>query len=252
MSRENEIDSTATYAQVRIEGQDADQVRVDAIMWEESSENDPSEFVEGRIISGDRMMAHFIRGDHIEFDTLEGQHIKAVTIQTSKLEVASGENLAPNSAFESGFAYWTIGDDFTLSGDHVVYGKQCAKLLMDDGNNDLKSDYCPIKQDADYCISFYYYIDGTVDDPLYFKLEQYDKNHVIGTTNTMKSSDFTTDAETRFEYQMTSFDGDAAYIKIYIQCTLDGGTTIAYFDAFQIEQIANTSQGAVIIKGRLL
>jgi len=248
----NTIPSDTTSAKIYFKSDsDTNKAYYDAVQWEQVTaiDSDPTDYVEGRVISGDRMMAHFIRGDHIEFDTMIGNHFKAVSIQTSKLEIASGENLVPNSAFESDFAYWTYDADFSLSDTRIVYGKQCAKLVLASAEGYLKSDYCPIKQDADYCISFYYYLDALGDD-LYFKLEQYDKAHVIGTTTTMKSSNFTEDAWTRFEYQMTVFDADAAYVKIYILCEEDGLATTGYFDAFQIEQIASATQGASDYKGK--
>jgi hypothetical protein len=68
----NTINSTATYATITIAGDSVNMAYVDGVQWEQTDSGGtaPTAFVDSRVISGDRMMAHFIRGDMIEADTI--------------------------------------------------------------------------------------------------------------------------------------------------------------------------------------
>ncbi|MFH1320441.1 MAG: phage tail protein [Bacteroidota bacterium] len=169
---------------------------------------------------------------------------KIISLAVEKLTVGLGGNMVPNSIFENDFAYWTYDADFSLNSTWKMFGKQCAYLNLSSADGTLKTAYVPVdRTQVGYCASFYYYLTN-LDDLLYFRLEQYDKDKVIGTTTTMKSSGFTEDAWTRFEYNITSFDADCAYLRIFIFCDIDGALTTCWFDGFQIEPISLATQVA--------
>lgn len=93
---------------------------VDAVQWEEySSTLSPRPYVDSRVLSADRIQAHFIKGDMLEFnsikgnkivaETISGREIAAQSITTDKLVIGRNHNLVPNGSFEmNGFDMYDV------------------------------------------------------------------------------------------------------------------------------------------------
>lgn len=85
--------STATSAALDIDA--TNNVLVDAVQFEEGAS--VTTYTDSRVMSADRMMAHFIKGDMVDFGTLRGKHIEAYSI--SGYNITAGTITADKLAF---------------------------------------------------------------------------------------------------------------------------------------------------------
>lgn len=117
--------SNATNATMQIFSTTAiDLYDVDAVQFEEyDATKSPRRYVDSRVMSADRMQAHFIKGDMLEFNSIKGNKLEANTISGREilagsitadiLKVPGIGNFVPNSSFEQcdtdTDSHWNIG-----------------------------------------------------------------------------------------------------------------------------------------------
>lgn len=90
----NTIPSDATFAKIYFKSDsDTRKVYYDAVQWEQvdAIDVDPTDYVEGRVISGDRMMAHFIRADMMDVDYLSAISANIGLITGGKIQSVDGK-----------------------------------------------------------------------------------------------------------------------------------------------------------------
>jgi hypothetical protein len=123
------------------------QIYIDAVQWEEYVAGEsPRKFVDSRVISADRMMAHIIKGDmieagaiwaeHIGAEQISGGHIQAGTITFDKLaSIPQNAVLDPADFFDlQSYGYHTAYIKYTTGKAYVgASGYDISKWRIEPG-----------------------------------------------------------------------------------------------------------------------